>query len=84
MREQIDKHDAAQFQWFGKSTLFSRWYTTKPVFIDFGAEGFWRILRFDTKTKRGLAGRVDIDAFVQLASSGATDFSAAGGPASVW
>lgn len=84
MRGRPNQDSIAQFQWFGQSTLFKRWHTTKPVFIDFGSEhGFWRILRFDLKTKRGLAGYVDIDGFVQLASSGTTDFSAVGGPASV-
>ena len=54
------------------------------MFIDFGPEhGFWRILRFDPKTKRGLAGACDIPAFVELASSGTTDFSSVGGPASM-
>lgn len=85
MREKIGKDGTAQFQWFGKSTLFLRWHTIKPVFIDFGAEhGFWRILQFDPKTKRGLAGIVDVAAFVKLASSGTSDFSGAGGPASIW
>lgn len=85
MRERICEDGTVQFQWFGRSTLFSRWHTTKPVFIDFGPEhGFWRVLRFNPNTKRGLAGIVDIDAFVQLASSGTTDFSTAGGPASIW
>ncbi len=84
MREQPNQDGIARFQWFGQSTLFKRWHTTKPVFIDFGPEhGFWRVLRFDPKTKRGLIGYVDIDDFVQLASSGSTDFSAVGGPASV-
>lgn len=84
MRSSPNADGISQFQWFGRSTLFSRWHTLKPVFIDFGPEhGFWRILRFDPKTKRGLAGACDITAFVELASSGTTDFSSVGGPASV-
>ncbi|WP_196140728.1 competence protein CoiA [Aliikangiella sp. G2MR2-5] len=72
----------AHFNWFGRSTLFKRWHTTKPVFIDFGPEhGFWRVLRFDLSSKRGMAGIVNIDSFVQLACSGTTDFSSVGGPA---
>ncbi|NJC02623.1 competence CoiA-like predicted nuclease [Xanthomonas sp. 3272] len=83
MRSCVDNDGLVDFQWFGKSKLFHRWHTTKPVFVDFGKEhGFWRILRFDPVTKLGRAGIVDKDAFVELASSGTTDFSAAGGPAS--
>lgn len=84
MRSSPNADGIAQFQWFGRSKLFSRWHTLKPVFIDFGpGYGFWRILRFDPQTKRGLAGICDIAGFVALASSGSTDFSANGGPASV-
>lgn len=83
MRSRLNKDGIANFNWYGRSMLFKRWYTTKPVFIDFGSEhGFWRILRFDPKSKSGLAGLVDIDGFVQLACSGNTDFSSIGGPAS--
>lgn len=83
MRSRPNNAGIAQFQWFGRSMLFARWHTTKPVFIDFGEEhGFWRILRFDPTTKKGLAGLVDKAAFVELASSGTTDFNSVGGPAS--
>lgn len=83
MRSRPDANGISQFQWFGRSTLFKRWHTTTPVFIDFGSDhGFWRILRYDPNTKRGLALLVDLDAFVQLASSGESDFSSGGGPAS--
>lgn len=83
MRSRIDGSGLVNFAWFGRSKLFERWHTTTPVFIDFGADhGFWRILRFDRKTKRGVAGVVGVDAFVELASSGTTDFSKGGGPAS--
>lgn len=83
MREAPNQDGLARFHLFGKSTLFKRWHTAKPVFVDFGpGHGFWRILRFDPKTKRGVAGLVHVDAFVQAASSGATDFSSGGGPAS--
>lgn len=84
MRSGLGTDGIVGFQWFGRSKLFDRWHTTKPVFIDFGNEhGFWRILRYDPKTKKGLAGIVDVTAFVELASSGTTDFSSNGGPASV-
>ncbi|WP_198086623.1 competence protein CoiA [Variovorax sp. E3] len=69
------------FKHFGRSKLFARWHTKKPVFIDFGDEGFWRILRYDPMTKEGSAGLVNRDGFAQLAASGRTDFSEAGGPA---
>lgn len=40
--KRIGEGGTAQFQWFDRSTLFSRWHTTKPLFIDFGTEhGFW-------------------------------------------
>ncbi|WP_116812789.1 competence protein CoiA [Steroidobacter cummioxidans] len=70
------------FRSIGRTKLFARWHTTKPVFVDFGDEhGFWRILRYDPETKEGLAGLVNVAAFVELASSGTTDFSKNGGPA---
>ena len=84
MRSRPDGDSMVSFRWHGRSKLFERWHTAKPVFIDFGqAHGFWRILRYDPSTKHGVAGLVNIGAFVQLASSGSTDFSAGGGPASV-
>jgi hypothetical protein len=70
------------FRWYGKGKLFARWHTTKPVFIDFGDGGFWRICRYDTATKEGIVGIVGIQAFVDMVSSGTTDFSSIGGPAS--
>ncbi len=83
MRGPTNDSGLANFHWFGRSTLFKRWHTFKPVFFDFGKEyGFWRILRFDPKTGIGLAGKIDINSFVKHASSGSTDFSSAGGPAS--
>lgn len=83
MRSRPNEDGIAHFKWFGRSTLFKRWHTTKPVFIDFGPEhGFWRVLRFDPNAKSGVAGIVNIDSFVQLASSGTSDFSSVGGPAS--
>jgi competence protein CoiA len=83
MRSRPNSDGIAHFNWFGRSKLFERWHTTKPVFIDFGLEhGFWRILRFDLKERRGMAGLVNVEGFVQLASSGTTDFSSVGGPAS--
>lgn len=84
MRSRPGEDGIAHFHWHGRSKLFQRWHTHKPVFIDFGPEhGFWRVLRFDPGTKKGLVGLVNIDEFVKLASSGTTDFSGVGGPASV-
>lgn len=82
MRSNRDEDGVVQFHWHGRSKLFHRWHSQKPVFIDFGeAHGFWRILHFDPSTNRGLAGIVSVGAFVSLASSGSTDFSSGGGPA---
>jgi len=84
MRSDFGKHGLVDFAWYGRSKLFHRWHTTKPVFIDFGEEyGFWRILRFNPASGRGRAGLVDANEFVALASSGTTDFDSVGGPASV-
>lgn len=84
MRSQLDEDGVVSFRWYGRSKLFNRWHSTKPVFIDFGSDhGFWRILRFDPATKSGLALLVNIEGFVALASSGSTDYSSCGGPASL-
>lgn len=83
MRSGLSDDGLVDFVWYGRSKLFHRWRTTKPVFIDFGDEyGFWRILRFDPISRRGRAGLVNRDGFVTLASSGTTDFDSIGGPAS--
>jgi competence protein CoiA len=83
MRSGRDEDGVVAFRWYGRSKLFHRWHSQKPIFIDFGKEhGFWRILRFDPSTNTGTAGLVNITGFVEIASSGTTDFSSAGGPAS--
>lgn len=83
-RSTIGGGGVVSFLWFGRSTLFSRWHRLKPVFIDFGEDhGFWRILRYDPKSRKGVAGLVSPSGFVELSSSGTTDFSSAGGPASL-
>lgn len=82
-RSQLDSSGLVQFRWFPRSRIFHRWHRTVPVFVDFGRNfGFWRILHFEPLTGIGVAGLVDIEGFVALASSGTTDFSANGGPAS--
>lgn len=82
-RSRPNQNGIVEFHWFGRSKLFDRWHIATPVFVDFGQEhGFWRVLRYDPKTKVGRAGLVDRAAFAELASSGTTDFSAIGGPAS--
>lgn len=82
MRSKPDANGFAHFRTFSRSSLFKRWYSHKPVFIDFGPEhGFWRIAKFDPLTGEGIAMLVNIKGFVELASSGTTDFSSGGGPA---
>jgi hypothetical protein len=83
MRSRPDINGIADFHWFGRSTLFKRWHRSKPVFIDFGDHGFWRVLSYNLDTKQGSALLVNIDSFVELACTGTTDFSSAGGPASM-
>lgn len=80
-RSRVDTDGTVDFYAIGRSKLFHRWHRHKPVFIDFGEEGFWRIIDFDPKNKEGRAGIVNRDAFAKLAASGTTDFSQAGGPA---
>lgn len=81
MRSNI-KDGLVKFEWYSRSKLFHRWHREVPVFIDFGPrEGFWRILRFDSHSRVGVAGVVSVDAFVELVCWGTTDFSAGGGPA---
>lgn len=82
-RSRPNEEGLAHFTWYGRSQIFKRWHTTKPVFIDFGSKhGFWRVLHFDTVNKKGIVGLVNIDKFVNAVCSGTTDFSSAGGPAS--
>ncbi|MBL5979701.1 hypothetical protein JAO85_20695 [Comamonas sp. NyZ500] len=81
-RSKVDENGFSYFSVIGRSKLFHRWHRNKPVFIDFGDEGFWRIAKFDPKSKDGLALLVDRDGFAKRAGSGATDFSEGGGPAS--
>lgn len=68
--------------WIGRGKLFHRWLSHKPVFIDFGEIGFWRVCRFDPVTKRGVVMAVDRDLFAQRILNG-EDFSKGGGPASL-
>ena len=70
------------FKIYGRSKLFHRWHRHKPVFIDFGKHGFWRITKFDPNTKEGEALLVSREQFAVIAASGSTDFSRGGGPAS--
>lgn len=72
----------AGFTMYGRSKLFHRWHRHKPVFIDFGSSGFWRIARFNPTTKKGVALLVSPDQFAHAAAAGLTDFSVNGGPAS--
>lgn len=67
--------------WMGRGKIFHRWMSQKPVFIDFGVQGFWRVCTFDPVTKRGVVLGVDRATFAQHIANGA-DFSKGGGPAS--
>jgi hypothetical protein len=83
MRERPNAEGFSRFRWRGRSTLFARWHRQKPVFMDFGpGHGFWRIARFDPRTREGLAILVNVDAFVEHLVGGTSDFSGGGGPAS--
>lgn len=82
MRGNPNVDGISSFHWHGRSALFKRWYSYKPVFIDFGKMGFWRVLRFDLKTKKGLVGWVDREQFVNHIIQDLTNFDECGGPAS--
>lgn len=83
MRSRLDENGLSFFRWYGRSKLFHRWHTTNPVFVDFGDKyGFWRVCRFDPKTKEGVALLVDRTLFTAALVEGTTDFSRNGGPAS--
>ncbi|AVS68140.1 hypothetical protein C8245_22960 [Paracidovorax avenae] len=66
---------------YGRSRLFHRWHTRKPVFLDFGADGLWQVVRFDPATDRAQLQLLDIDEFVEAVALGIHDFVAEGGPA---
>jgi competence protein CoiA len=43
--------------WYGQSKLFDNWIqATKPVFIDFGGANLWRLIMFNSSTKKGAVG----------------------------
>lgn len=64
VRSHPDENGFSFFRWYGRSKLFKRWHTNKLVFIDFGDKyGFWRVCRFDPKTKEGVALLVDRSLF---------------------
>ncbi|ODJ92267.1 hypothetical protein BB779_04135 [Pseudomonas viridiflava] len=85
MRSRPDANGFAFFRWYGRSKLFHRWHTTTPVFIDFGDKyGFWRVCKFDPKSKEGVALLVDRSLFTAALIQGTSDFSRNGGPASAF
>lgn len=45
---------AYTFEWWGRSRFMDRWSTAKaPVFLDFGLDGLWQLILYNSKTKRG-------------------------------
>ena len=41
-------------QWYGRGKLLAKWSTaTKHVFLDFGGDVVWQLLKYDPKTKNG-------------------------------
>lgn len=81
-RSGISDDGFASFHVYGRSKLFERWYSEKPVFIDFGRAGFWRIARFEPATKQGIVLIVDKTEFVRAITAGTVNYCAQGGPAS--
>jgi competence protein CoiA len=57
---------AYSLRWHGRSKLFENWIqATKPVFIDFGGANLWRLVMFDSKSKKGAVGPGGKEYFVQ-------------------
>ncbi|ABM32288.1 competence protein CoiA family protein [Paracidovorax citrulli] len=73
-----DVHD---FHWIGRSKLFQRWHTEKPVFMDFGRNGLWQVHRFNLSTRKGKLIWTPRSEFVEAVAGNTFDFSFEGGPA---
>ena len=51
--------DAYSLQWFGTSKIFEDWMqATKPVFLDFGSDVLWRLVSFNSATKKGVVEQI--------------------------
>jgi len=47
--------DTYLLSWYSTSKLFEDWMqATKPVFLDFGSEDLWRLVSFNSATKKGV------------------------------
>lgn len=56
-------------RWMGRSKLFERWMSaTKPVYLDFGTEILWHILKYDCLSKEGLIQAYEKKKFVEYFS----------------
>jgi len=54
-----DRPVAYSLQWCGLSKLFDNWaQATKPIFVDFGQGGLWRLLVYNRESKKGVVGLV--------------------------
>jgi competence protein CoiA len=57
--------DAYSLQWWSRSKLFENWMqATRPVFMDFGDVGLWRLVSFNSATKRGELELIGRECFV--------------------
>jgi competence protein CoiA len=47
-------------RWWGSSKLFANWgMSSRAVYVDFGDDLLWKVLRFDKQTKTGAVSPVD-------------------------
>jgi hypothetical protein len=57
---------AHSLRWNGRSKLFHNWIqATKPVLIDFGGANLWRLIIFDSSSKKGAVGPGGKDYFIK-------------------
>jgi len=63
---------AYAIQWFGRGRLLHNWsQVSKDVYLDFGEDVIWRLILFDTKTKKGAVGPIKKSTFIEDLISGA-------------
>ena len=56
----LEQPNEFPLRWWGTGKLFANWAGARnEVYIDFGGNVLWRILRFDKKTKSGAVHPVD-------------------------
>ena len=66
-----DNPVAYSLHWYGRSKLFDNWIqATKPVFVDFGQIGLWRLVLYNRTSKRGVLGPINREHLVEDITQG--------------